>query len=1398
MSNLLRFTLTLSMFRFLSSMSTKRCFLKHCLSVVVVFVFLFPCSIDPAKAALLTHHTNQEDRVWIESRQKCKDYYNASVDEEERLDDHDAAQHHDKASDDGLGSGGEENSDEAAKVVNPAAPGQPWPPRSRLTRRNPIVEENCNLHYRDGARDSRHWDVNAAGDPFIQGFARPFSVQPGTTVEFRVRTISKKYRVDIYRLGFYGGKGARLVHSIPADEVSESGLLASDRNASGKDTDQDKSSETNAEDKVAPSSGLQDEDAGKKKARSPKTVHSEYNQPDCAVRHKPTRLVDCRNWHVNAKWDIPVGTSKTKTTQEVKRSSSAQLKGQDADRSGKGPKAAATTLPNIVSGVYIARFVREDAESMPWTTTWRTDASLKNANGLYGNVDFDLRKVVGKTKDLPAEKIVGLAKDAHLAEDDEEANDSATFASDNVLTDHALGLQLMRDYRKKLQRRDVDDASASASEEDGNFSRSAKNLYLPPTTPSLLETALHEPYASLAYFVVRTADEDDSHELYDLVFQTSDTTWLAYNVYDSPNTYGRTPQFNCPHHNFTTWWKTPDDFLGYAKSPFGDDIKMSDKESQQRSSSPVNNSPSAGGSGTLTSTASPSASSSSILTSGTKKNPLELTAHDYRALRKSYNTPLITRDVSLYNSVFSSEYPMIRFLEAQGYAVTYVSGLDTHLGGRGFGRFAAAGRMPSTSRGEQGDHTHNGEDDYVDKGNAKSVVTTGRALPTVGKIFLSVGHDEYWSRQQRQTVERLTAGVQETTAQVRDNTSDESSSRGKGQNTNDTVRHQNKKNVVWHLGFFSGNNVFWTHAWEKSSKYYKSMPRNSYDQAGREAEPIHSTAGEDDGDDDLDILVIEKESQMSKEEFASLKFSSASDAAKREVDASDDHIKNTAASSTKSPSPTTSSTTSKATKPWTGSFRDPRQPDGPYPENALTGLSTAANALRNDPLEVPVEKFGLHAFWRGTEIAELAMKFDKREGAIVSSSAPSKKLDKSASSSSDARRRSNPAGLIATVPLKGILGHEWDVDVDNGHRPPGLVYLSETKIHNVHTLLDYGGILDSTTLTHTMTLHRKQHRAWNDTAMDHGARNSSSPPPSTSSLIFAAGTCQYSWALDSFHDRVTGTRGWENEQSTRVSRDLAAGVTGERNLQQAVVNLFADMGDVQPGTLLTESYEGLRLAVPADRTREKRTSDEKTAEVPAYEIVLDRVMDEVPSSDGQNKSTTSAEPVVATDKLSDKIDESDQYLTLTFTLRKATQDFSSQRAELRTVTSDTTAGEESHPILGAIELRYRYSEDGKRRLFFDNNRRHRLEYHERWRKTENRGRNFFVYHLKSTDLSSLEQGFLEAIVVQGYDDLGYSVGNEKVFTRADLVTRTGSEESGKLQNLHRHEEDEEMRTRAEL
>ena len=58
------------------------------------------------------------------------------------------------------------------------------------------------------------WDVVGSGDPSIVGFTTNFSVNHGQPVGFKVSTHASAYTIDIYRMGWYQGNGARKVASI--------------------------------------------------------------------------------------------------------------------------------------------------------------------------------------------------------------------------------------------------------------------------------------------------------------------------------------------------------------------------------------------------------------------------------------------------------------------------------------------------------------------------------------------------------------------------------------------------------------------------------------------------------------------------------------------------------------------------------------------------------------------------------------------------------------------------------------------------------------------------------------------------------------------------------------------------------------------------------------------------------------------------------------------------------------------------------------------------------------------------------------------------------------------------------------------------------------------------------
>ena len=74
---------------------------------------------------------------------------------------------------------------------------------------NLIVQEN----QLTGNPDTE-WDLAGAGSTNIEGFATDISFNRGQTVSFKINTNSANYRIDIYRLGYYGGRGARKLATL--------------------------------------------------------------------------------------------------------------------------------------------------------------------------------------------------------------------------------------------------------------------------------------------------------------------------------------------------------------------------------------------------------------------------------------------------------------------------------------------------------------------------------------------------------------------------------------------------------------------------------------------------------------------------------------------------------------------------------------------------------------------------------------------------------------------------------------------------------------------------------------------------------------------------------------------------------------------------------------------------------------------------------------------------------------------------------------------------------------------------------------------------------------------------------------------------------------------------------
>ena len=175
----------------------------------------------------------------------------------------------------------------------------------------------------------------------------------------------------------------------------------------------------------------------------------------------------------------------------------------------------------------------------------------------------------------------------------------------------------------------------------------------------------------------------------------------------------------------------------------------------------------------------------------------------------------------------------------------------------------------------------------------------------------------------------------------------------------------------------------------------------------------------------------------------------------------------------------------------TPTWRDPAQPSpaGSQPENALTGTMYMSN---DTDLAITVSAAqGKARLWRNTSLASL------------------------------------PAGTTQTL-APHTIGYESDEDVDNGHRPPGLIRLTETTGPTAQKVQNAAGTqVAPGTTTHSLTLYRA----------------------ASGALVFGAGTIQWGWGLDQYHDGDNSN-------------------PADPRMQQATLNMLADMGAV-PTTLMS-------------------------------------------------------------------------------------------------------------------------------------------------------------------------------------------------------------------------------------
>jgi hypothetical protein len=211
------------------------------------------------------------------------------------------------------------------------------------------------------------------------------------------------------------------------------------------------------------------------------------------------------------------------------------------------------------------------------------------------------------------------------------------------------------------------------------------------------------------------------------------------------------------------------------------------------------------------------------------------------------------------------------------------------------------------------------------------------------------------------------------------------------------------------------------------------------------------------------------------------------------------------------------------TPAWTGTWRDARfspPSDGGHPELPLIGQIFGAMNDESQPdltIKVPAQ-YGKLRFWRFTDVASLA------------------------------------AGTTASL-TQGTLGYEWDDDRDVGPKPAGLLELTSTTETVPAVLINEGSSYAAQAATHRLTVYRA----------------------SSGALVWATGTCQWSWGLDDNHPRQGGAP--------------------QTRMRQATANMLADMGAL-PSSLQSG------LTMPSQSTDTTRPTSAITSPAPGVTVPI--------------------------------------------------------------------------------------------------------------------------------------------------------------------------------------------------
>jgi hypothetical protein len=522
---------------------------------------------------------------------------------------------------------------------------------------------------------------------------------------------------------------------------------------------------------------------------------------------------------------------------------------------------------------------------------------------------------------------------------------------------------------------------------------------------------------------------------------------------------------------------------------------------------------------------------------------------DSRAVKASYNRPFQNRQYKpqgqFENFLFGAEYPLLFWLEKHGYDVSYAS-----------------------------------------CGDIEEMGVRGDLVPSNYRILLSIGHDEYYTQSLRDAYK----GARDHGVNLAFFSSNEIFWRTTWEPQKtilgglEYIRTAGKGNLS--LSYFTSEH-------RKEQREIREDERNKYVSAPLR---IDSTAAAD--TDNSTTLRNRKSSTariVIKEDL------------KQNLEGNKKEIRNTNGKiikiranrvlyCAKETIEGKGNSNFDPQKDWTGTFTDPRFRK-PEPELSLTGQKFAVNGFRSDSIEIG-EKDSKLRFWRDTDLSLGAVKFPYKteEGylgyewdifsddcykpkGLFSLSSTTKKIKKGLSENFGASYKGSDVVTHKLSMYRHICNDKGNNDGKLETGTTAAVTTANTtktvskEIMNTEINQNINNLTTTTTTTNTSTSTIARNNS--GTAIEKEILSSSHPTKSApsnskkqrqlkskdtvgnfentkSSLVFGAGTLQWSWALSTFHDGPY--------------------VPENKYLQQATINLFADM-DVQPGDLKNEENE---------------------------------------------------------------------------------------------------------------------------------------------------------------------------------------------------------------------------------